>query len=156
LKAAKTLAELAGELQRQAETERDYLADTRALPLEPTPGAVAPVVLQGVNGGMATRPTAHAQLSAALGIPKPYHDRMLADAPDLLAANVKRWLAAQPARKLVRPLDGSVRAVLSDSCRPLDNLDPAEAVLPTLMGVEAEVISSQPTAGCGVSVGFPG
>jgi hypothetical protein len=46
---------------------------------------------------------------------------------------------------LIRTLDGSVRAVLSDSYRPLDNFDLAEAVLPTLLGVEAEVISCEVT-----------
>jgi hypothetical protein len=145
MKSGKTLTELAAELQRQAENKRDYLADTRALRLEPTPGATAPVTLQGVNGGMVLRPTAHGQMAAVLGIPKPYYDRMLSDAPDLLAANVNRWLGAQPARRLIRTLDGSVRAVLSDSYRPLDNFDLAEAVLPTLLGVEAEVISCEVT-----------
>jgi hypothetical protein len=77
------------------------------------------VTLQGVNGWLALRPTAHSHLSAALGIPKPDYDRLLADAPDLLAANVNRWLSTQPARKRVRTLDGSVPAVRSDRYRPL-------------------------------------
>lgn len=145
MKAGRSLVELATELQRQAEAKKDYLADTRALRLEPTPGAIAPVTLQGVNGGMNLRPTAHGQLAATLGIPKPYYDRMLTDAPDLLANNVNRWLAAQPARKLVRTLDGSVRAILSDSYRPLDNFDLAEAVLPKLADLHARVLSCEVT-----------
>jgi hypothetical protein len=145
MKVGMPLTELAAELHRQAESKRDYLADTRAIRLEPTPGESAPVIMHGVNGGLALRPTAHAQLAAAVGIPKPYYDRMLADAPDLLAANVNRWLTAQPVRKLVRTLDGAARAILSDSYRPLDNFDLAEAVLPTLVGVEAEVVSCDVT-----------
>jgi Domain of unknown function (DUF932) len=145
MKSGRTLQELAAELDRQSTTKRDYLADTRALRLEATADADSPVILQGVNGGLPLRPTAHAQLAEALRIPKPYYDRMLADAPDLLATNANRWLAAQPARKLVRTLDGQVRAVLSDSYRPLDNLDLAEAVLPKLIDLQATVVSGEVT-----------
>jgi hypothetical protein len=102
------------------------------------------VVLNGVNGGMTLRPTAHGQLAATLGIPKVYYDRLLEQAPDLLAANVNRWLQAS-AKKLIRTLDGQVRAVLSDSYRPLDNLDLAEAVLPKLLALEANVVSGEVT-----------
>jgi hypothetical protein len=80
-----------------------------------------------------------------LKIPKPYYDRMLADAPDLLARNVNEWLTRQPARKLVRTLDNQVRAILSDSYRPLDNLELAEAVLPKLVDLKAAVVSAEIT-----------
>jgi hypothetical protein len=145
MKTGRALQDLAAELDRQAGSKKDYLADTRAIRLEATPDAATPVILQGVNGGMALRPTAHAQLAEALRIPKPYYDRMLSEAPDLLATNANRWLQKQPARKLVRTLDGQVRAFLSDSYRPLDNLELAEAVLPKLIGLEAAVISGEVT-----------
>lgn len=144
MKSGRSLTELAAELERQAKSKRDYVADTRALKMEEKPGDDR-VILQGVNGGMTLRPIAHQQLASSLGIPKPYYDRMLSETPDLLAANVNRWLAKQPAKKLVRTLDNSVRAILSDSYRPLDNFDLAEAVLPKLMGIEAEVVSGEVT-----------
>ena len=143
MKTGRSLVDIAAELQRQAHSKRDYLADTRAIALIPAPNGG--VELTGVNDGMPLRPTAHAQLADSLKIPKVYYDRMLADAPDLLAANANRWLSTQPARKLVRTLDGSVRAILSDSYRPLDNYDLAEAVLPHLHGLNAEVISAEVT-----------
>jgi hypothetical protein len=142
MKTGRSLVELATELQRQAETKKDYLADTRAIRLEPSGAGVTMV---GVNGGMAVRPVAHGQIATSLGIPKPYYDRMLAEKPDLLASNVNAWLAAQPARKLVRTLDGSVRAFLSNSYRPLDNFDLAEAVLPRLTELHATVLSCEVT-----------
>lgn len=149
MKTGRSITELAVELERQAASKRDYIADTRALSMRAlsanTDNPGAQVILDGVNGGMGLRPIAHQQLAASLGIPKPYYDRMLAEQPDLLALNVNRWLKAQPARKLVRALDNSVRAILSDSYRPLDNLDLAEAVLPKLMGLEAEVVSGEVT-----------
>lgn len=149
MKTGRTLTELAVELERQAASKRDYIADTRALSMRAlsanTDNPGAQVILDGVNGGMGLRPIAHQQLASSLGIPKPYYDRMLAEQPDLLALNVNRWLKAQPAKKIVRALDNSVRAILSDSYRPLDNLDLAEAVLPKLMGLEAEVVSGEVT-----------
>lgn len=147
MKSGRSLIELATELQRQAESKRDFIADTRALKMEADDSDIPDrrVILQGVNGGMRLSPIAHQQLAATLSIPKPYYDRCLAEAPDLLAKNVNQWLERQPAKKLIRTLDGKVRAILSDSYRPLDNLDLAEAVLPKLHGLDAEVISCEVT-----------
>jgi hypothetical protein len=148
MKTGRTLTEMAAELERQAKAKKDYIADTRRLKLREgnQTGDAGPVVLDGINGGgLALRPTAHGQLASALGIPKPYYDRMLAEAPDLLALNANRWLERQPARKMVRTLDNEVRAFLSDSYRPLDNYDLATAVLPKLHTLEAEVVSTEVT-----------
>ena len=144
MKTGRTLTELAAELERQSSTKKDYIADTRALQVRPD-GSTGQIVLEGVNGGMPLRPTAHEQMGATLGIPKTYYDRLLAEAPDLLARNVNHWLAAQPARKMVRTLDGGVRAILSDRYRPLDNMDLAEAVLPKLMELGGTVLSGEVT-----------
>lgn len=141
MKTGRSLTDLAGELQWQATSKKDYLADTRAIQILATDNGI---ILDGVNGGMPLRPTAHRQIAEALGIPKPYYDRMQTDAPDLLAANANRWLS-KPARKLVRTLDGSVRAFLSDAYRPLDNYDLADAVLPTLTDQLADVVSCEVT-----------
>jgi hypothetical protein len=143
MKLGRSLQDLAIELDRQAKTKRDYLAHTQAIRMEPAQDGA--VLLQGINGGMALRPIAHGQIASSLAIPKPYYDRMLSDAPDLLASNVNRWLHAQPARKLVRTLDNSVRAFLSDSYRPLDNFDLAEAALPKLSSLACRVVSCEVT-----------
>ena len=143
MKTGKSLVELATELERQAQSKKDYIADTRRLSLRPD--SSGQVIVEGVNGGMPMRETAHTQLSATLQIPKAYYDRMRKDAPDLLARNANHWLATQPAKKLIRTLDGGIRAILSDRFRPLDNLDLAEAVLPKLQALEANVISGEVT-----------
>lgn len=156
MKTGRSLSELAAELERQAETKKDYLADTRALTMrpvtetsgptmDPKPDAPRVMILEGINGAVTVKPTAHAQLAEFAGIPKSYYDRMLADQPELLANNVNVWLKAQPKRRLVRTLDGAARAFLSDSYRPLDNMDLAEAVLPTLAEVKATVVSCEVT-----------
>jgi hypothetical protein len=147
MKTGRTLSQLAAELERQAAAKKDFIADTRRLHMIPDDSDIAErrVVLEGVNGGMRLRAIAHGQLAASLGIPKPYYDRMLEQTPDLLSANVNRWLERQPAKKLIRTLDNEVRAILSDSYRPLDNLELAEAVLPKLMDLGSNVVSGEVT-----------
>ena len=143
MKAGRSLSDLAAELERQAASKKDYIADTRKLVMEPV--ETGKVILRGVNGGMALRPIAHAQMADNLKIPKAYYDRLLTEAPDLLSENVNHWLAAQPAKRLIRTLDNEIRAILSDSYRPLDNLDLAEAVLPKLIETGARIESGQVT-----------
>lgn len=95
-------------------------------------------------------PTAHRQLAEKISIPFEYYERMRVGQPDLLAANVNRWLTAEPNRHLFRMLkpvteeDGRrmteggatyrLRAVLSPKYRPLDNA----ALLNTVLPVAAE------------------
>jgi hypothetical protein len=144
MKTGRSLSDLAAELERQASSKRDYIADTRALQVRPD-ASTGLIVLEGVNGGMPLRPTAHEQMGSILGIPRTYYDRLMANAPDLLARNVNHWLKAEPARKMIRTLDGGVRAILSDRYRPLDNMDLAEAVIPRLMALEGQVVSGEVT-----------
>lgn len=134
MKQGKTLAELAQELDRQARTRRDFVAPTtrlRAVLDRPAPESTR-VVLTGFPNDerMGINALAHQQIASDLAIPKPYYDRMVAEAPGLLAENVNHWLAAQPQEKLVRTLDGNVRAFLSSKYRPLDNFELLGAVLP--------------------------
>jgi len=52
MKSGRTLVELATELERQSKSKKDYIADTRRLSLKATPDASAPIIMDGVNGGM--------------------------------------------------------------------------------------------------------
>lgn len=144
MKAGRSLTDLAAELQRQAETRKDYIAPQ---------GAVEAVVVEndvrlgGFNGdALAITPYAHGQLAQHLGIPKAYYDRMATERPALLADNVNTWLKADPENKrMVRTLDGRVRAVLSPKFRALDNFDLANAVLPTLIERKITITSCELT-----------
>lgn len=129
------LNQLAAEITRQNDTKRDYLADSRKVLMAPDtnrlevdltqPGAD----IQRVED-FEVRPHAHKQLATWTGIPSKYYDRM---PPDLRAVNVNHWLRNEPGQRMIRTLDGDVRAFMSDSYRPLDNIDLANAVLPILM-----------------------
>jgi len=144
MKQGKNLVQLAEEITRQQESKRDYIADTRALEMvvkeEPR--------LSIKNGNVLDfplKPYAHRQLGERLGIPAKYYDRMLQETPDLLAANVNRWLQKSPERRMVRTLDGAVRGFLSDKFRPLENFDLFEAVFPVLQDLGVMIVSADIT-----------
>jgi hypothetical protein len=143
MKTGKDLKELLAEVIRQDEAKRDYLAPTQKTEL----------FLKGdeVRVGIKDRdfpltPHCHAQVAVQAEIPKPYYDRLLKDAPDLLATNVNRWFTKFPAVRMWRTLDGTARANLSDRYRCLDNNDYMQAALPRLMKLGVQVMSSDITS----------
>lgn len=132
MKQGRSITDWAAEIQRQAEAKKDYVASTTALRMEPTEKSVA-LMVPG-NGSFEVNTHAHGQIASRLDIPKKYYDRMLVDKPVLLAENVNTWFTQKPERRMVRTLDGTARAFLSDRYRRLDNVDLAEAILPEVMG----------------------
>jgi len=152
VKSGKSLQELAQELDRQATARKDYIAPQgKVVARAVTPGegdALAPdVVLDGFNGNaLAINGHAHKQLADVLGIPTRYYDRMRTEQPALLAQNINTWLHDEPnAKRMIRTLDGKVRAVLSPKYRPLDNFELAQAVLPKLVNLGVQIMSSELT-----------
>jgi hypothetical protein len=154
MKKGLSIVELAQEIERQANSKRDFVADTRKIEMVPTEatGEKKPgVELVLWNGGenplirAGANKVAHNQIAEHTGVPVKYYDRMLEQKPELLARNVNTWLKEQPAKRMVRTLDGNARAFLSDRYRPLENNDLAEAVLPPLLNMGVEIISSQIT-----------
>lgn len=144
MKTGMTIEDFASELQRQREAKQDYIADTRNLEFRPSDeGGVR---LHGLpDGDLGVRPTAHGQFANRLGVPKKYYDRMNTDAPDLLAENLNHWLKKEPAKRLIRTMDGNVRAFLSDRYRTLDNAEYAESILPVVTELGATIESAQIT-----------
>jgi len=57
---------------------------------------------------------------------------MRADNPGLLAANVNSWFNKNPKVHMVRTLDGTARAFLSETYRRIDNFEIAQTVLPII------------------------
>jgi hypothetical protein len=98
---------------------------TRAIPGSSSKKAV-PRCRYGVT------PLARRQLADKLKIPYAYFERMRTEQPVLLDRNVNTWLQSDDDRRMIRTLDGNVRAVLSERYRRLDNFDLAESVLPIL------------------------
>lgn len=156
MKTGLSLQQIAAELERTATERKDYIAPQGQIKAIVTAEATVladgetphrDVVLDGFNGqALAIRPFAHKQLAEVLGIPGRYYDRMRIEQPELLASNINTWLHDEPdAKRMIRTMDGSVRAVLSPKYRPLDNIDLAQAVLPKLMAMNVRVMSAELT-----------
>lgn len=144
MKKGKSLMELAAEVQRQAETKRDFLVDTRHLRMD-IPDEGGPVRLEFANEHTGITITAHDQIAGVTGVPIKYYRLMQEKAPILLAQNINHWFTNSPERRMVRTLDGNTRALLSDQFRPMDNMELATAVLPVLADLGVEVISADIT-----------
>jgi len=144
MKSGRSLQDLAAELQRQADTRKDFIAPQGKLEAKVVEGEV---VLDGINGDpFSINPYAFRQFADHLGIPQKYADRMRVEQPDLAAHNLNTWLKADPANmRMVRTLDGRVRGFLSSKFRPLDNYDLAEAILPTLIERGVQIMSAELT-----------
>lgn len=132
MKPGKTLAELAAEIDRQNAVKKDYLADTRKLSMVLSDDGQPHLSMQGQGSSLSLNGIAHRQIGDHTGIPAKYYDKMRADLPGLLATNVNSWFWNQPAERMIRTLDGTARAFLSNKYRRLDNYEVAQAVLPIL------------------------
>lgn len=147
MKEGKTLSQLAAEIERQSTVKVDYLASTaklEAVVVQVDKGKKDPdgkivstpeVQLALKNGETKVypiRPNAANQIAERLQIPVKYYDRMAAAQPELLATNINTWMHANPEKRLIRTLDGNVRAFMSDKYQRIDNFDVANVVLPVL------------------------
>jgi len=140
MKQGQSLSSIAGELERQLDTRKDFLAPTNLISMSVEDEKP---VINGLNGaGRGITEHAHGQFSDFTGIPRKYYDRVRASDPNLLATNVNHWLSQDSKKRMIRTLDGNVRAFLSDRYRPLDNYDLAETALPILQEKGCKVESA--------------
>jgi hypothetical protein len=138
MKSGMSLQGLAVEIDRVRRTKCDYLVPSLALSMRtlagrcgnrPTMAFDAPTGLQQLG----LTEVARRQLADKLRIPFVYFKRMQEEQPTLLDANVNTWLDSEGSEtRMIRTLDGNVRAVLSKRYRPIDNWQVAEWVLPLL------------------------
>ena len=144
MKAGKTLQELAMELDRQQAVKKDMIVDMGALSMDPGDTGLA---LQVTGGSMAAQyginDIAHRQIGQTLKIPALYYDRMRTEYPELLAQNVNGWFARTPdTKRMLRTMDGTARALLSDRYRRIDNFEVASAVLPIISSMDGASVES--------------
>ena len=135
MKTGRTLLDLAHELERQQATKKDLVLPMSVMHHSTeADGQTYLVVPEGRSRPerYGLTPLARRQLADKLRIPLTYFERMRETQPQLLDHNINTWMQQEGDRRLLRTLDGQVRAVLSDRYRRLDNIDLAEAVLPIL------------------------
>lgn len=141
MKTGQSLTVIAQELERQLKTKKDYVAPSRLLMMD-SRGSDLRI---GGKGSFGITELGHQQIAGRLAIPQQYYQRMRAEAPELLAANVNAWFQKDDQPRMIRTLDGKARALLSKSYRPLDNADMAEAVLPIIQEYGCRVESAELT-----------
>ena len=144
MKTGKTLQELAIELDRQQGAKKDLIVDTGALGMNAREDGISLSVLGGnVNTRYGVGEIAHRQIGQYLKIPAVYYDRMRKDYPELLSLNVNGWFAhAAGEKRMLRTMDGTARALLSDRYRRIDNFEVASAVLPIISGMDGASVES--------------
>jgi len=114
------LVDLVKELERQKENSKDIIVDSRTL--KAVSNGELKIKIEGYGKYPLTE-WAHLQLAEKLGIPKKYYDRMRKEGKiELLAENINAWIKERE-KRLIRILDGKIRAVLSDRYRIMDNYD---------------------------------
>lgn len=132
MKQAKTLHEIAEELERQLHSKRDFIVPTRSLRMNCSEFVRLSLQVNGKLEEFGLRPIAHEQLGSHYGIPKKYYDTMLDSHPTLLQSNLNYWFENQPQKRMIRVLDNGVRAFLSNRYRRLDHYDIANVVIPII------------------------
>lgn len=144
MKAGKTLQELAIELDRQQAVKKDMIVDMGALSMDTSDIGLALQVTGGSTSAQyGINDIAHRQIGQHLKIPALYYDRMKSEYPELLVQNVNGWFSRTPdTKRMLRTLDGTARALLSDRYRRIDNFEVASAVLPIISGMDGASVES--------------
>jgi hypothetical protein len=146
MKTGLSLTELAREIERRQTAKRDFIAPIGRLAMSVDQEKKVPVLALQGSGNFEINDVAHGQIAEFADIPMKYYRRMATQDPSLLARNVNRWLIDKNQdQRMVRTLDGKVRAVLSDKYRALENEELAEAILPVLLEQDLIIMSSQIT-----------
>ena len=134
MKSGVTLQQMLTEVKRQSESKEDYLIAPNRLRME-SYGKEMFLHLSDDSGTELIEPMtitgiAHRQIGTHLRIPAAYYDRMREERPDLLAYNANIWFKQESSQRMLRTLDGSARAYLSNRYRRIDNIDIAGVTLP--------------------------
>ncbi len=147
MKQGKSISQLYKELERQRSVRKDVIADTRSLRVVTEDGRSRLDISSGrEQESFVLSDVAHRQIADRLGIPFKYYEKMQSSYPTLLDQNVNGWLLKNPERRMLRILDGRVRAFLSDRYRRLDNLELADAILPVIAEMPgADILSAEVT-----------
>ena len=137
MKNGRSLIELATELERQLATKKDMVVPSSLMHHRTDEAGKSTLDIEEGDGlkSYSVTDLARRQLAEKLKIPFTYFDRMRTEQPALLDRNVNIWLRSENERRMIRTLDGNIRAVLSERYRRLDNFDLAEHVLPILHGL---------------------
>ena len=143
MKQGRSLAEVGRELERQRMARKDFIADTRSLEMTTDQCRTKlSLFLEDEPQCFSVSELAHQQIASRLQIPFRYYQKMRQEEAPLLDENVNTWFTKLPERRMLRVMDGNVRAFLSDRYRRLDHLELCSAVLPVIKDMKGAEIES--------------
>ena len=150
MKAGLAIEELAAEIMRQNEIKEDYVVNSNNLLME---AFDSELYLRVMDENMSDRleplaisENAHRQISARLSIPIKYYNRMLEEGQTLLTQNVNHWFSRNPEQRMLRVMEGKVRAFLSNRYLRIDNHEVVCAVMPVMGEIpDVNFVSNQIT-----------
>ncbi len=135
-----TFDELTAQVERDAQARQDFYVPTDSLRITTDKGNSH---LATPAGDFSLRDTAHLHLAELCGIDRRYYRRLRAHGP-LLDENVNYWLGASgPKPRVIRALDSSARAIVSDRYAALDNDGLLAAVSPLIDDIGGTIESCQ-------------
>lgn len=133
----RSLSDLAKELERIQASAKDYVVPVQKMEMNPD-GQIE--FTNGSDHAFKLNSWSAGQVASYTDIPKSYFDRLRGERPDLLSLNVNHGLekisretAAKPESRMIRTLDGQVRAFLSSRYRRLDGYDLLNETLPIML-----------------------
>ena len=139
----KSIENLYGELMRQREARMDLIANTRSLSVSTENGISTLSIFTDKDiYNFKVTDIAQRHIADRLGIPFKYYERMMNEYPKLLDENINSWLKFRAEKRMLRTLDGKLRAFLSNRYRRLDNLELVDHILPVIMQMKNCTIAS--------------
>jgi len=132
MKQGKSIKALAAELKRQHDNKRDFIINTRNLQFQTNSKSESKLTFNLNNKPVSfnVNDNAHQQIAAKLNIPIRYYLKMQLESPQLLDQTVNDSFKKVAENRMIRTLDDTARAFLSDRYRRIDNLEICAAVYP--------------------------
>ena len=136
MKTGLAIEDLATEIVRQKDCKEDYIVNANRIAMDCYGRNIYLRILDD-NGSdriepLDVSPIAHRQIGTHLSIPAKYYGKMLEEDPALLVTNVNTWLQRAQSQRMLRVLDGSARAFLSNRYLRMDHFPVTQAVIPIL------------------------
>jgi uncharacterized protein YunC (DUF1805 family) len=123
----KSMTDFASEIERIYKASQDYIVPSRKLSLRNDSFMVI-----DNDKEFAMNSYADSQLASKLGIPKNYWEKCL-EVKGLRDLNANAWFAAEADKnRMIRTVDNTVRAVVSDRFARIDNFPILDALFPVL------------------------
>jgi len=129
MKSQLKLDELARQLMTQE--KKDVIVDTANVDFHANGNNT--LYLAEIDEAFTVNDIALNQIATKIGLSKKYLDKMLDGHKSILQDNINYWFHNTPKQQMIRTIDGTARAFLSDKYKRVDNDMIAKQVLPILL-----------------------